>query len=446
MAATWATPTTSALLAATASALASALQGDGGAAPADPGGPSPAAAALTVVLLVLANALSVVGGIGGGGFFVLILAMTRTAHDAVPLSSALIFASNSVLLYSNWHLVDFEAAALMQPACLAGTVIGVYFNVVSPPWLLLILLSAVLAFSTWRTLAKAVDMWHGETARAWKPVPGSDPTQRDSLALEAFLLDDDQTLLDESNRPSMNGAPEGGAGSKDPAGAAPGAPTEEEQQEDGEAELFDIRDPLAYDGPYLFALFVTFASVLASSIAKSFITPGSAASRLVSLIPLPTSMCITAAVLFVVLRRERERSEPLWTSRRCWITILASLGAGIGASALGVGGGIFFGPLLLELGGPHPDPLKTTALSSMLVLLTSGASTVQYAVRGKLAWGSVLFLSTFMVLSAIAAYWGTRRAIALLGRKSIIVIALGVGLGLSALIAMGQAILALTPH
>lgn len=81
---------------------------------------------LSTLLLSLANVLATAGGIGGGGFYVPILTALQglEAHEAIPLSKALIFVANLVILGANFHIVDFEAAAMMQPASLAGTVVG----------------------------------------------------------------------------------------------------------------------------------------------------------------------------------------------------------------------------------------------------------------------------------------------------------------------------------
>lgn len=79
---------------------------------------------ITTLLVAAANVLATAGGIGGGGFLVPILTAVMEIHDAVPLSKALIFAANLVVLVGNWNVVDFEAAAMMQPASLAGTIVG----------------------------------------------------------------------------------------------------------------------------------------------------------------------------------------------------------------------------------------------------------------------------------------------------------------------------------
>jgi hypothetical protein len=142
------------------------------------------------------------------------------------------------------------------------------------------------------------------------------------------------------------------------------------------------------------AMLVTFTVLVSASIAKAVLPVGSPVEQFIGLLPLPVSLLVILGVLFIVIRRDRARQEKIWTvNGRWWITILASFVSGIGASALGVGGGIFFGPLLLEISGPHPDPVRTSALSSALVLFTAGSSTIQYAVLGKLYWPQVAWYS-----------------------------------------------------
>jgi len=92
--------------------------------------PTVPALILTTTLLSLSTLLATAGGIGGGGFYVPILTVFASldVHAAVPLSKALIFSSNLVVLLANWKVVDWEAAGMMQPASLAGTIVGECFR------------------------------------------------------------------------------------------------------------------------------------------------------------------------------------------------------------------------------------------------------------------------------------------------------------------------------
>ena len=59
-------------------------------------------------------------------------------------------------------LVDYYTAMLLEPVLLAGTVMGVLVNAVSPGWLITVLLVLVLSFTTWRTFQKGMKTYRQE--------------------------------------------------------------------------------------------------------------------------------------------------------------------------------------------------------------------------------------------------------------------------------------------
>eukprot|EP00499_Haloplacidia_sp_CaronLabIsolate_P008909 CAMPEP_0196783922 /NCGR_PEP_ID=MMETSP1104-20130614/15426_1 /TAXON_ID=33652 /ORGANISM="Cafeteria sp., Strain Caron Lab Isolate" /LENGTH=217 /DNA_ID=CAMNT_0042154191 /DNA_START=68 /DNA_END=718 /DNA_ORIENTATION=- len=115
------------------------------------------------VLSFLGAMLAAGGGVGGGGLFVpiFILVIGLTAYEAVPLSQAMIFGGglvNYIMNYQAHHptvpsrpLINYEAAIMLEPLMLAGTVIGVLANTVFPQWLIVVLLVLVLAYASRRT-------------------------------------------------------------------------------------------------------------------------------------------------------------------------------------------------------------------------------------------------------------------------------------------------------
>ena len=105
------------------------------------------------------------GGTGGGGIFVPVLIAVGLYPPiiAIPISKVMIFgAAIANFLYfgrqrhptENRPLIEFNAAIIMEPITLAGTVIGVYCNVIFPSWLILLCLLLVLALLSIKTLQK----------------------------------------------------------------------------------------------------------------------------------------------------------------------------------------------------------------------------------------------------------------------------------------------------
>lgn len=322
----------------------------------------------------------------------------------------------------------------------------------------MVLLATVLSFSTWRTLAKAIAMWRNETRQSLLTEARYEAV---SEADEDVGEDDDRTLTAGSSRlVSVVGSAKGSPRPAEVVDAevVPGS-TDQEIPDIGPMansssmpmrtipfNLSSLETELEFSGAaisesnvfYFVAIAVTFVSLTVASLTKAFLSETSTHTHALNLIPLFISLFVAGLVSWFVLARDRVRGRPVWSLHgRWWITLLATFISGIGASALGVGGGIFFSPLLLEI-SPNPDPVRVSALSSTLVLFTAASSALQYAVLGKLHMATVLWYSFFMVGSGAFALWATRRIIAVFGRKSIIVICLGIGLGVSAIMALEQ--------
>jgi uncharacterized membrane protein YfcA len=111
------------------------------------------------------------GGLGGGGLFVpiFVLIIGLDPKDAVPLSQAMIFGGSLVNLaiylrethpyFPDRPVIDFHAVLVLQPLLLAGTIIGVWLNIMFPSWLIVGLLAVTLFIASYRTTRKGVRMW-----------------------------------------------------------------------------------------------------------------------------------------------------------------------------------------------------------------------------------------------------------------------------------------------
>lgn len=119
------------------------------------------------VLCFLCAALCAGSGIGGGSFYVAIytLLLGMDPHTAVPLSKVVIFgvAIGGCIVNmpkrhptANRPLIDYDTVMVMEPMTLAGTVIGVYLNIVSPAYVILICLVLIVAESCYSTLKKVL--------------------------------------------------------------------------------------------------------------------------------------------------------------------------------------------------------------------------------------------------------------------------------------------------
>ena len=111
----------------------------------------------------VAIVLAAGSGLGGGGLLVplYIMLMSRSSHEAVPLSKATIFGGAIASFLVNVRkrhplvpsrpLIDYETMLLMEPMTLAGTIIGVNLNAVFPEWLITLCIVTLLTKTAMRT-------------------------------------------------------------------------------------------------------------------------------------------------------------------------------------------------------------------------------------------------------------------------------------------------------
>jgi len=108
-----------------------------------------------LILIVFGSALSNAGGIGGGGLLIpiLLLVLNFYTHEAIPISKLMIFTgalTSFILGFRQKHptrnsiTIDYNIPLLLVPMLLFGTMVGVTLNKVTPPWIILISLTAVL--------------------------------------------------------------------------------------------------------------------------------------------------------------------------------------------------------------------------------------------------------------------------------------------------------------
>lgn len=144
---------------------------------------------MLAIITFLTIALAAPTGTGGGGILVPMYMIIGqfSAHSAVPLSKATILggavANNFINIqrrhpFANRPVVDFDAVQLLVPNLLAGTIVGVFLNAISPDWLVTIGLVLALGYSGLSAAKKAWSLFAEESK---KPSGGeSQPLMGDS--------------------------------------------------------------------------------------------------------------------------------------------------------------------------------------------------------------------------------------------------------------------------
>ena len=123
--------------------------------------------------------------------------------------------------------------------------------------------------------------------------------------------------------------------------------------------------------------------------------------------------------------------EMLWTNQNVIVYPTICSLAGIVAGMFGVGGGVIKGPLLLEMG---LLPEVTAATTTTMILFTSGAAVVEYASFGHVPWDYGIWVFALGFALTTVGHILMRHVVAVLGRRSPIIFAMGAFLGLSALV------------
>eukprot|EP01117_Protostelium_nocturnum_P012135 TRINITY_DN4452_c0_g1_i4.p1 TRINITY_DN4452_c0_g1~~TRINITY_DN4452_c0_g1_i4.p1 ORF type:complete len:492 (+),score=124.09 TRINITY_DN4452_c0_g1_i4:775-2250(+) len=366
---------------------------------------------VAAVLLFLSSSVAGSSGLGGGGLFVPILFLVSdfNAHEAVPLSKAMIFGgavANFALNIRkrmpgrpNQLLVDYNIAAFMTPSILAGTSLGVTLNVMLPSWIILVLLAITLCITTWRMTTKGVQKMREELAQ--------DKQEKEAL------------ISDSINNPA----------------------TEE-------------RKPLWRLIPY--HLVIVLVIIEAFVIVMTLLKGSSERASLVGVKLCSVEFYSIFGALFVgtfsflafyavhTYRAARKKYqdytmlqdlEPTkgtitWTKGKMAGLSIGSFVGGILAGLVGIGGGMVSSPILLEM-GVHPQIVMST--STFLILFTSSTTSIQYLIFKKLPldYSAVYAIMTFFsnIVGNLVIDWLIKKY-----KKTFIVIFIVAGVvGLSAL-------------
>eukprot|EP00574_Skeletonema_japonicum_P006358 CAMPEP_0201726150 /NCGR_PEP_ID=MMETSP0593-20130828/9294_1 /ASSEMBLY_ACC=CAM_ASM_000672 /TAXON_ID=267983 /ORGANISM="Skeletonema japonicum, Strain CCMP2506" /LENGTH=564 /DNA_ID=CAMNT_0048217619 /DNA_START=38 /DNA_END=1732 /DNA_ORIENTATION=+ len=366
------------------------------------------------------------GGIGGGGVLVpiYILVMKFSPKHAIPLSNITVFGgaiANTILNIRKRHpltdrpLVDWDLILVMEPLTIAGALIGAILNKLLPEALLVISLVALLSFTAYNTLKKAVRMYKAET-RAMRLVRESELT-RMARKMEEEDEEEEETesLLDEdgearSDIESTNGEMEESGDKEDEEeGASNGSRTSNQDDDNSVfSSAADLKNKEELNAILeedrhipmgnVKVLVVTFVVILFINLMKgggAFPSPlgircGSPSFWVSNGVMLGWILLVSIfARMYLVRRHEiKERvgypyveGDIKWDSRATVVYPLVCTAAGFFAGMFGVGGGIVKGPLMLAM-GVHPK--VSSASSACMILFTSFTATTSFVVFGLL--------------------------------------------------------------
>jgi uncharacterized membrane protein YfcA len=353
----------------------------------------------------------------------LILVAQFRAEDAIPFSTVLIggasvanFLQMSIKKHpsSDKPLIDYYLAMMLQPLALAGTLLGVIFNTIFPNWLLLLCLVVVLAVTMQRTAAKGWRLWHQEKrisemglSRARYSSVNMDPEENEVMDSIQFSDSLRNIAKEERKTPIMP--------------------------------------------------FISMLIVLAITTVLSLLKGGTTGQSIVgvkacsvgywfiSITAIPLLIAISIGISYYLHKRHNfkemngyifQQGDIRWTRRNLVVMSVVSLVAGLLAGLLGIGGGMVFGPLMLEF---HVLPEVAAATSSFMILFTSIATIIQYAILGRVVTDYAIWFGGVGFLCSLIGQTLLTRLVLKYKKTSIIVLCITavIAVSLVLLIAIG---------
>jgi len=346
-------------------------------------------------------ALAVVAGIGGGGILVplFIGALGMPPRLAVGLSQATILGQsflNTIIVVQRQHplhpgpLVNYDALLILLPMTLAGTTVGDIVGAVIPDWLRIVFLILLLGYIFKRALAKAraskVSITSVKDAKEDVNMiqisPASSPAVRQSMPLVS-PSQVSQVSVDDNEPPQ--------------------APL----------QLYPKKQILIALVLWLFLGIMAYLKGHSSNI----VSCGSVGYWLVvSTIVGFNILC--ASLISRALRRKQSAYNPIemtdegaflspgevhWTTRNAIYYPVMAIFAGIGASMLGIGGGMVLGIILLEM-KLHNEALSAT--SGVATFFTASGSAGQFLLAGQIRGDYGALFCGVGVLSTILGQYG----------------------------------------
>ena len=338
-----------------------------------------------IVVSMIAN----LGGIGGGEVIVsvYIYFFQYSIIEAIPLSKLTILAGAAINFAVNYNrrvpgnqnqfLVDYGLVSLIVPPMLAGTTVGVVFTKSFPTAITLVLVISLVLYYTVRMTMKAMQL-HSMESLHCKQQPTAKPKGLLDR-LHSFVADFRIRLAAQQTQPASSGSPS----------AVPRDLFDEVHDE--EVRLAERRkskpfsELISKDLRSIFIVATTLLVIVGSTLLRSQHVQGGSVCSSWALI------VFAVAQLFCLMLSQFSFQNNLQVltnltigsiegNRRFfrWI-MLNSYFAGIMAGTLGMGGGIIVNPMLIGVG---ISPEISTAISNVVVLLTSFSTSTQFFILG----------------------------------------------------------------
>ncbi|KAG0581448.1 hypothetical protein KC19_4G252700 [Ceratodon purpureus] len=418
---------------------------------------------LAVVLGSVGASLCSAGGVGGGGLFIPLfnLLLGFDAKSAAALSNFMILGGSMANVgwnlrlehphHAGHPLVDFDVALLLQPNMLLGISIGVICNIVFPSWFIIFEFIIVLGYITRRSFRSGMLRWRNETILAEEKKGESESSIEAQEQGEVLLEHKSSTfnvltgcVLEESDvaPPEVLKRLDSKSSRQNLQKAL-----QKEGSDANEPLLGNQKQPSHFPFVKLFMLTVVWLVFFAVQVLRGGksspsilnVEPCKRAYWLLTISQVPLAILLTGWAGWHVHHTTTKNSPPelqpeewdLVGPRAFVIFPSMALLAGFLGGMLGIGGGMIINPLLIEI-GMHPQ--LTAATTAFMVFFSSSLSVVQFWLLGRLPLDFALLFAGICFVSSLIGLRIVQQAISKFGRPSIIVFAVSIVLGVSAIL------------
>ncbi|CAI2359107.1 unnamed protein product [Moneuplotes crassus] len=374
---------------------------------------------LATVLLIAITVLTNAAGIGGGGALVPILLLYGfKTNVAVALSNAVIFCggiTKFIFEFSGSHplkkarLVNYNIVALMLPAVMIGSFVGAQLNVITPSVIILFSLGAVLVFVSFKSLKKANSLYKRDKEK-------EDDSEQE-LAVELVEVKDQENRQSEEDSWNHSVA----------------------YQEDDSFITRNLKNIKRAERTHFhlpkMALILSCLTILliVALIRKKIISvPGFAFEKcsLKDLVLCSFFICSMIVILIgsiKILKDDYELKKKVnyefvegdiqWENKAIFaMSAVAIIGGGL-SSLVGLGGGVIFGPLMMEF-GVHP---KITSVTSMyLIMISTFAATFQFLLMGVMPLDYAVILGLMIVVFVVLGNMFVNKIVEKIGKPSVL--------------------------
>ncbi|KAG2410338.1 Sulfite exporter TauE/SafE family protein [Vigna angularis] len=333
----------------------------------------------------LGSAFGTVGGMITGGATATVFYNLRQRHPTLDLP-----------------VIDYDLALLFQPMLMLGISIGVAFNVIFPEWMLTVLLIIFFVGISIKSFLKGVDTWKKETI----------------MKKEAK----------KNSRIEDVGTPED---------AAHYIQTEDPAKDINEPKKkVSLVENIRWKE--LGLLFSGWIMILGLEIAKVGIHDSNFEFFIFcALVPIAVGMSSYEAVRLYKGKRiiaSKGDQQPNFCVLQLVLFCACGTLAGMIAGLLGLGGGFILGPLFLGLGIP---PQVASATSTLVMAFSASMAVVEYYLLKRFPVPYALFFVSIATGAALVGQHLVKKAIAILGRASVIIFILTFTLCVSAVLLGG---------